>query len=180
MDATTAQIIKRLPGSWRLPNRDDNSVTITFYPDGNFGWTVSAYSVVQKTTQIFTGPFWRGNWQVRPQKSAVGYSDYFTTLNWGVQETLAECLSLFSLPAERRPPPRFPVAIPGPFLVLNFTDLSQSILNLSILGVRLDVANWMNNIAEVFRDGNQRIVEISDESLRIEGSRNSVETWFRV
>lgn len=180
MNAEIASLVKRLPGSWRLPNRLDESVAVTFYPDGNFGWTVSAYSAWRKTIQIGTGPFWRGNWQIRPTKWAPKVVDYSRYFAWAGRETCVDVLDAVGMPLPHQAPPTMPLAIEGPFLVMNFTDLSQSILNLCLFGFRLDLANWLNNVAEVFRDGNVRIVEFADDRMTIEPPERRPETWYRV
>jgi hypothetical protein len=50
--ATPIEIIRGILGSWRLPIRDDESVTTTFFPNGHFFRTVAAYGAMKQAIQV--------------------------------------------------------------------------------------------------------------------------------
>jgi len=162
-DQTAREYTRRMPGSWRLPLKEDEAVTITFFPNGRFFYTIAANSALRKLMQIGTGDDWEGNWHVRANRAKPGM----------LERSSATVRSSFSLGEEKRPPPE-----KGPFLVLNFTEMRKSILNMNLLGVRMDLANWINNLMETMRDGHYRIMEMTDEELHLDGP-NGPEVWHR-
>jgi hypothetical protein len=168
MQHSVLEVIRQIPGSWRLSIKTDESITITFFPNGHFFWTISAYSATKKAIQIATGPEWAGNWHVRsergPHSSLSGSS--------------SSSFSSFSL-FDRNPRQPVDTGAQGPYLILNFTELSKSILNFQLFGFRIDLANWVNNFAELIRDGNYRIVEFNKDKMRLENPEG-IEIWHNV
>ncbi len=166
-DLKPLDIIRQLPGSWRLPIRSDESITVSFSPNGKFFWNISAYSTTKKTIQIFTGPDYQGNWHIRSERSKGSSAS-----------SLSSVSSSFSLIKSQ--PPKSSSDITGPFLVLNFTDLPHSILNITPFGVRMDVANWINNFFEIARNNDYRILEFTTDEMHLEAPNNTKEVWRRV
>ncbi|MBF2005550.1 MAG: hypothetical protein IGS49_08790 [Chlorogloeopsis fritschii C42_A2020_084] len=154
----TIKIVNQLIGSWRLPLNDHDSVSVSFFPNGNFFWTIAAYSTVEKVIQIFKGAEMQGNWQVRPKRKPPKILSKVNLFNTPNRE-----LSVASSP--------------GPFLILNFTDLPKSMLNLRFAGWQIDLANWVNNVLEVTRDGHYRILKFSSEEMQLETPEKKVEIW---
>lgn len=162
------EIMRQIPGSWQLPIKDGESVTITFFPNKAFYYKICANSASQKGIQVFTGDDWKGNWHVRSNRTAPSSLEKSSTSSANVMRRLV---------GKDAPPPKPPAA--GPYLVLNFTALPDSILNLNIAGVRVDLANWVNNLFEAFRDGNYRIIEFTKEEMHLEGPKGNREIWHR-
>lgn len=153
------KIVNQLGGSWRLPITEHDSVSVTFLPNGNFFWTIAAYSSFEKMIQILKGSEMQGNWQVRPTRKPpkITFENIFNIL--GDRKTSVSTNT------------------PRPYLILNFTDLPKSVLNIRLAGSHIDLANWVNNLLEVTRDGHYRILEFSSEEMRLETPEKKIEIW---
>lgn len=162
------EIIRQIPGSWRLPIREDESITITFFPNGHFFMTISAYSSAKRTIQVLTGPDWQGNWHVRSQRRSSSSSSS--------SSSPFSSFSSFGKGSSNNPVSN----LPGPYLVLNFTDLTKSILNFQLFGFRVDLANWFNNFCETIKDNNYRILDFDSEEMQLETPEKVKENWHRV
>jgi hypothetical protein len=159
-------IIRRLPGSWRLPITDDDSVTATFFPNSSFFWMIAAYSMKSKVVRMLTGDEIKGTWQVRSVRSKK-------TLQASSRESSAALKRLFSgadAPEVTEPP--------GPFLVLTFTDYMKSLLNLQVMGFRADLMNWLNHAKQLLIDNSYRIVDFNDQQMVLELD-GRLDTWHR-
>lgn len=158
----TNKITNQLTGSWRLPINENNSISITLLSNANFFWTIAAYSTTEKAIQILTGSEMQGNWQVRATRKPPKIDKIRNPFN---TEKAKE--SSVSSPS-------------GPYLILNFTDLPKSMLNLRIKGWQVDLANWINNVLEVTRDGHYRILEFSSDKMQLKTPENKLEVWRKV
>lgn len=166
------QIMRQLPGSWRLPITKKESVTITFQANGHFYWVASANAPTKKALQIALGAERQGNWQVRSEPGSRGSLRGSSAAGRSSSANLMARL-------RSQPVPSGPPIPEGPYLILNFTELPKSALNLSLFGVRADVADWINNFLETVRDGNHRIVEFHDDRMVVELPSGSREAWHR-
>jgi len=155
------QIIKRLSGSWRLPISNGESATITFQPSGLFAWNISARNTATKAKQLVLGDDMIGNWHISSEKSTSSVSSFSSFSS-----------SFASKPKADKP-------LEGPFLILNFKKLPESILNINAFGFRLEIANFINNFLELVRDGNYRIVEFETESMTLENPKGEIEVWHK-
>jgi hypothetical protein len=164
-------IIRRLGNSsWRLPCKgaDDNSVTVTFFPSSQFMWEIHAANTKARIVQAVTGPEWRGNWSVRATPNKVVGLD-------SLPSSSARVLSSFGL--SRNVPAKTP---PGPYLVLNFTDLTKCSANITIMGTHCHFGDWLNHLWQLFQDGNFRVLDFDANRMRLEcPGGKQVQIWER-
>ncbi|WP_017654649.1 hypothetical protein [Fortiea contorta] len=176
-----SDIKRRILGSWELPSHEEYAETINLYGSpSKFTYTCSATSVKERIRQILVGDEIHGNWHIRTNRrkslrdssasGSVRSSVSFST-NW-----LAPRAQTGKVDASIR----LDGDDLGPFLVLNFTDITKSILNLNLLGIRLDVANWLNNFREIAEDDYLKIVSLKDNDTRLtlKGKRG-IQVWRR-
>jgi hypothetical protein len=176
-----SNIKRRILGSWELPSHEDYSETINLYgAPARFTYTCSATSVQERIRQIFVGDEIHGNWHIRTTRkknsgSSSSSGSVRSSVNLGTdwlapRAQTGKVDSSFRLDDDDL----------GPFLVLNFTDIAKSILNINVLGLRLDLANWLNNFREIAEDDYLKIISLTDNDTRLtlKGKRGT-QVWRR-
>jgi hypothetical protein len=166
---------KKILGSWELPSHENYSETINLHGSPvRFTYTCSATSVGERCRQILVGDEIYGNWHIRTTRkktssssSARGSVNFFTGWLAPPSQTGKVDTSV-----------RFDDDDLGPFLVLNFTEIAKSILNVNVLGIRLDLANWLNNFREIVEDDHLKIISLTenDTLLTLKGKRG-IQVW---
>jgi hypothetical protein len=177
-----SDIKRRILGSWELPSNEDYSETINLYGSpAKFTYTCSATSAKERIRQVLVGDEIYGNWHIRTtrKKNSAGSSSSgsmrssasFGT-DWLAPRAQVGKVVDRSVQADDDDL--------GPFLVLNFTDITKSILNVNILGVRFDLANWLNNFREIVEDDYLKIISLTDKDTRLtlKGKRGT-QVWRR-
>jgi hypothetical protein len=172
---------RRILGAWELPAHEDYTETICLHGYASkFSYTCSATSPKERFRQIFVGDEIHGNWHIRATRrkggrdssmigsvrSSVGFSTEFIMPRFRKKGTdLANSLDEDDL---------------GPFIVLNFTDISKSVLNVNLVGLRLDIANWLNNFRELVEDDYLKIVSLTenDTCLTLK-NKKGIQVWRR-
>lgn len=148
----SVQLSRQLVGSWRLPQTPEGTAIVSFHPDGMFIWHNSTCDRLMKAREIVIGATMRGNWHVR--NSLAAGQAWFGGWMSGVFGNP----KLHGLPAPKRLAEDW-------YLVINFTALPESVLNLNLLGLRCDLANWTLNAWELASLHAHEILEITDETM---------------
>jgi hypothetical protein len=173
-----SDIKRRILGAWELPSNEQYAETITLYgASAKFSYTCSATDIKERIRQIFVGDDIYGNWHIRTtrpkgsSKSSGGSirSSVSISTRWLAPRHQAQSVDQsFQLDDDDL----------GPFLILNFTDITKSILNVNILGIRLDAANWLNNLREIAENDYLKIVSLTDNDTRLtlQGKRGT-QVW---
>lgn len=176
-----SDIKRRILGSWELPSNEDYSETINLYGSpAKFTYTCSATSAKERIRQVFVGDEIHGNWHIRTtrKKNSAGSSSsgsVRSSVNFGTN-WLAPRAQTGQVDASVR----FDDDDLGPFLVLNFTDITKSILNVNVLGIRFDLANWLNNFREIVEDDYLKIISLTDNDTRLTlKSKRGTQVWRR-
>ncbi|MBD2432080.1 MULTISPECIES: hypothetical protein [Fischerella] len=177
MSSLDPVIIKRkIVGTWQLPIHHEYSETITLMGFGSkFSYTCSAADVRQRFRQLFTGSEIRGNWHIRntiketsDSKSSVGGS-VTKTVGGSVRISTGFLTAPF-LKEQQNSSARSELLESdrtGPFLFLNFDELTQSILNIPTPRGRIELGNLLNNLRQVFEEDYFKIVSLTDNDTRL-------------
>jgi hypothetical protein len=176
-----SDIKRRILGSWELPTNENYSETINLYGSpAKFTYTCSATSARERIRQVFVGDEIYGNWHIRTtrKKNSSGSSSS------GSMRSSVNISTAWLAPRAQTGKVDTSIQIDdddlGPFLVLNFTDITKSILNVNVLGVRFDLANWLNNFREIVEDDYLKIISLADNDTRLtlKGKRGT-QVWRR-
>lgn len=177
-----ADIQRKIVGSWQLPIHDDYSETITLHgAPRRLIYTCSAASFPERLRQFFVGDELYGNWQIRTSRSKQ--CAIASSAKGSVKRSTTSSLTWIA--------PRFETEgeksnisneyETGLFLVLNFTDIPKSLLNLNLVGLRIDIANWLNNLREMIEDDVFKIVALTDgdTKLTLQGKKGT-QVWTKI
>lgn len=164
----SSEIKRRILGSWELSSNEDYSETINLYGSpAKFIYTCSATSAKERIRQIFVGDEIYGNWHIRTARQKNSESSSSSGLIKDAVTLGTEWLAPRVRTGKVNTPVRFDENELGLFLVLNFTDIPESMFNVNLLGVRLDVANWLNNVREIVDDDYLKIISLTDNDTRL-------------
>lgn len=168
-----------IPGTWNLPMDDHYAITMTFSRSKQFTCMICAATPRERLRQAFFGDEIRGNWHIRsrkpPQGTVGGSVNAIERIGRG---SVVRLTDLVAPPSELGPKPGYEDGEEGPFLVLNYTDFPQSLLNIHAFGFNVKLGNWLSAIRQVISDDYHKILEIDKERLVIDG-RNGPEHWGR-
>jgi hypothetical protein len=139
-------------------------------PNGQFFWVVSANTVFEKTKQIAIGSDWQGNWQVQSEPGARGS---IRESSIAVRNSSARLGQMFNNSTQPKVE-----NLPGLYLVLNFIEIPKAALNITAFGLRLNLANWINNFLETIQNGNYKILEFTRDEMELENYKKKQEIWF--
>jgi hypothetical protein len=176
-----SDIKRKILGSWELPSNEDYSETINLYGSpAKFTYTCSATSAKERIRQVFVGDEIYGNWHIRTtRKKSSARSSSFGSVRSSVNFSTG-WLAPRAQTSQVDASVRCDDDDLGPFLVLNFTDITKSILNVNVLGIRFDLANWLNNLREIVEDDYLKIISLTDDDtcLTLRGKRGT-QIWRR-
>jgi hypothetical protein len=179
LDPIEAQ--RKMQGTWQLPMNEHYSDTLSLYPQGKLLYTCRAASFEERFHQMFVGDEQMGNWHVRStyKKNAL--------LNSRVGGSIRGSVGSVNFIAPGFQRDGFDSSNvnqdndTGPFLILNFTELTKSILNPTVAGFRIDIGNLLNNFRELVQDDCLQIVSFTDNDtkLTLRGNRGTT-VWHKV
>jgi hypothetical protein len=170
----TPEIKKRLQGSWQLPLHSSCSVTMFLQKTGEFRYIINATTSGERIRQLLAGHEILGTWSVHDKPLAKGFLD--SSARGSLGSSFRMVTYTFAPPTQRAEPQKYDQDEKGPFLCLNFTDLAKSVANINIVGIRVEVANWINKLREVIAPDVFKILDLTPEQLQLEG-RKGIELW---
>lgn len=179
-----ADIQRKIVGSWQLPIHDDYSETITLHgAPRRLVYTCSAASFKERLRQFFVGDELYGNWQIRTSRSKQSKSAIASSVGGSLKRSTTGSLTWISPRFEKEGSPSNTndEYETGLFLVLNFTDIPKSLLNLNLVGLRIDIGNWLNNLREMIEDDSFKIISLTDKDtkLTLQGKKG-IQVWTKI
>lgn len=169
-------VTKRILGSWRLPETKYGTAIASFMADGMFLWHYSSIDRSLKAQEIAIGSCRRGNWHIRTNRLGAFLNTSLPSFAqpmlgavwnraWSIEDTFVDSKQLRDCE--------------GLFLILNFTALPESCLNLNLLGLRMDVANWVMNLFEMVGNPCHELLSVSTSQLQIRYDGKEA-TWNKI
>ena len=171
LDTEEEEIERLLIGTWRLPLTEDYLVKIALGGVGTFKYTIAAASSKERARRLLLGEEIGGDWHIRRRRKPVG----------GLRQSSAgsvEFITSSIAPPHQRGGSSSKDEL-GPFLVLNFTQVPKSILNLPIAGFHIELGSWLTHIRQVFVDDYIKLLDLTKSELKVHG-HSGIEVWRRI
>lgn len=172
------EVSRDLRGCWSLPQYDSFSVTISFSANSEFTYAITALNTKQRIKAMTIGNKIHGTWTVRDTYPGDDNQEAPSELRSVSSRAARKLTGVFGPPTQQAEPQPYQKGENGPFLMLNFTDLPDSHLNLSFLGAKLPIANFMNKLRELAAPDVFKIIDITLPTMQVEG-RQGIETWHK-
>lgn len=164
------EIEAQLPGTWRLPETNDYAAKIALSQSGQFIYTISAASTIERARRLLIGDEIAGDWHVRCVRPPKNVSGIFV-------EVIRVATSPIAPPHQRGRNANEDDE--GPFLVLNFTRLPNSILNLRTAHFPIEVGNWLNHVRQIATPDYIKILDLTKTELKVH-DHTGIQVWQRV
>lgn len=203
MPTSIAKLEKSLAGCWRLPPLPDADSCVTLLPNKTLEWTVTPASAGRTAWSIVTGEKRTGTWAVREKRSTQALDQIRKMMRGSSASLTDSSLKLvpkslkrfanydpesgtYNIPSGARSGqsagrPNTVAHTPAlAWLVLKVTNFPQSLINLTIMGTKVDTVDWVHNLKEIFSDHSHAILTYDGDTLKLRLPGGKTQTWERV
>jgi hypothetical protein len=164
--------------TWELPMGDDYSVELTLGNRLQMRYSICALTPKERLHRIIVGDDIAGTWKVVGRKPPSG--PLSSSVHGPIGGSIRKLTDIIAPPSERSDhAPIYADGEVGPFLLLNFTDFPQSLLNVHAFGFNLKLGNWLNAVRQIVAEDYRKIVSLTEQELIVEGRDNQNEVWHR-